>query len=206
MIKFLRDTLGPLKPCAGGWWESEIEGNCEHGISGIAQPINAWSNLSYGLFGLLVVVGQQFTAESIVMALMLLILTAGSWLYHALPSIKTAAADHFGMYTVFGALAAHSVGANWLFMLITALAAGYVFRFAFHFNTNVMMGVFLWFSALALWSPDSNFQLIASFVVFAIAYFIWQLDKRRLFTGRWGHGVWHLLTSIAILLMYLAGV
>lgn len=205
----LRGWAEPLKPCAGDWWESEIRGHCDGGtVEGIAQPVNAWSNLAYGLVGLALWLALG-THEALVICLALLVLTAGSWLYHALPSVKTAKADHFGMYATFGALTAHSVMPAWepaaIIMAVTGIASGYLFRFAFRMNLDAMMGLFLWFCLLALAPRDGRLLLAASIGTFVLAYLGWRLDKHRILTERWGHGAWHVLTAVAIGLMYLAG-
>lgn len=40
--------------------------------------------------------------------------------------------------------------------------------------------------------------------IFAGAYLCWQLDKRRVVVGLWGHGLWHVGTAIAAVVLFQA--
>jgi hypothetical protein len=54
-----------------------------------------------------------------------------------------------------------------------------------------------------LWQPLSYF--VVSLALFAVAFLIWSLDKKRVFPFKhWGHGLWHILTGTAISLLFYA--
>jgi len=196
--------LGPLKPCAGGWWESRLRG-CGAGQVGFPmQPINAWSNLAYFVAGAILFAWRP-TPEHGVLWAALAALTVGSGLYHAWPSVRTARLDHAGMYATFGALTTYAVASPempwvWIFMAVAAGFAAYLFQWTFSMNLNAMMGVFLWVCSIAI-GPEALTLLVASWSCFAAAMVAWQLDKRRILTRRWGHGIWHVLTAGAVALM-----
>ena len=206
MNRFLR-FLGALLPCAGDWWESEIVGVCRHGApwgsNGFpTQPVNAYSNVAYPAVGW-GVFAITATPESIAFALTMTALGVGSFLYHAWPTVKTAKYDHAGMYAVFLALTTYAVGAPAWAMWVSAGVGAYLFRYAFHMNLNVMMGLFLWLSGIAVFSSGDRALGTASGACFVTAMLAWQLDRHRVLTGRYGHGIWHVLTALAIGLMFL---
>lgn len=203
VIAWLKRALGTLRPCAGDWWESEIEYACRDGRPwGMRhfpqQPVNAWSNVAYPVAGLATALVLR-TPESLVFALAMLALGIGSFLYHAWPSVKSAKLDHAGMYAVFLSLVTFNVGGPWWAMAVASGVGAYAFRYAFSMDLNAMMGLFLWISLVATGlSPTA----VASLVYFVLAMVAWQLDRRRLLTHRWGHGLWHVLTAAAIALMF----
>jgi len=209
ILNRLRAWAAPLKPCGGGWWESEIR-DCDRGIPGgrVGQPVNAWTNIAYGIGGIGVAVIVA-TIEAYVFAAAMAMLMFGSFMYHAFPSVKTAAVDHAGMYAVFGALTTYAVGytlpLTWLFMVVGAGCMAYLFQYAFNMNLDVMMGVFLWFCSLAIGNNGGNIMVMGfAWILFGGAMVAWQLDKRRILTRRWGHGIWHVFTAAAITLMFVA--
>lgn len=192
--------LGALKPCAGDWWESVLVGSCPGPSNRFPQqPVNSWSSFAYAVAGAVVLVVEG-TPESRVFAVAMGLLALGSFLYHAWPTIRTAALDHAGMYAVFIALATYLVGGSWWAMALGAGVGAYLFRFAFRLNLNVMMGTFLWFALVASWGPLAWISV----GLFGLAMSAWLLDRNRWLLGRWGHGLWHGLTAAAIALMYVA--
>ena len=101
----------------------------------------------------------------------------------------------------FLSLVTYNVGGPWWAMAVAAGAGAYVFRYAFSMNLNAMMSLFLW---ICLVATGLSPLAIASLVCFVLAMTAWQLDKRRVLTHRWGHGIWHVVTAAAIALMFVA--
>jgi hypothetical protein len=205
MFERLLQALGPVKPCAGDWWESEIELVCEAGRPTVRphrwplQPVNTVSNLAYAVAGIVTALVMG-TAVSWVFAGAMTLLCIGSSAYHSWPSTKTAALDHAGMYATFLALVFGSLLNVWWVVALIAVGGAWVYRYAFTVNLNLMMGTFL---AVILATKQNTMALIA-LGVFLLAMGAWQMDRRRWVLGRWGHGLWHVLTAAAIALMFVA--
>lgn len=201
--RWLRGRVGDgFRPCSTPWWEDELGGSCDSGKVPVG-PRNTWSNLAYGASGLCLWLRFQ-SPESIVMAGTLVLLTIGSAVYHAVPSRVTNALDHAGMLAVFGALATYAAGGGWIPMLAAAFAGTLAYEIAYRVPVNPVMGTFLWIAGVAGWTVGSRALVVASGVGFALAMAAWQLDKRRQWTGRWGHASWHVGTAVSIGLMYAA--
>ena len=192
------------RQCLGGWWEAEIEG-CRTGSAGTpVEPVNTYSNLAYYAAGYTVFV-LEGTMSSVVFALAMTFLCIGSAMYHGLKTIKAAALDHAGMYAVFTALAIHAmapVPAAWIPMAVGSAAIAWFFRYRFEMNLHAVMGLLLGLTAIGAFFRGSTLLAGISMATFLTAFAIWTLGKRRIAGGRWGHGLWHLLTAAAIALMY----
>jgi predicted membrane channel-forming protein YqfA (hemolysin III family) len=211
--------IGQYRACKGGWWEAELN-NCSAGLLLLPQqPINTYTNVCY-------VAGGSFlafelnTLPSYVFALACLYLCAGSSLYHATSTRWAGSLDVSGMYAVFSSLMVYagstltsvSDPVTALVMFVVAAYTGYVLRYRFRGDTNLKIGIFLFFIyGFLIWKlirddvPDVTTYLIVSFALFLLAFVIWMLDKKRLFpVSRWGHGIWHILTAIAISMLFFA--
>ncbi len=205
--------------CKGGWWEAELN-DCHIGLLMVPQqPINTYTNLAFAAGGLFVAISVN-TPPSYVFTLTCLYLCLGSSLYHATSTRWAGSLDVSSMYAAYSALAAYSVCtffdcAAWLtagIMLASACAMGYLLRYKYHGDMSLKIGVFVAFTyAFAILSYRESYNstakayLIASFVIFAAAFAVWVMDKKRFFPlKRWGHGVWHLLTATATCLVFYA--
>lgn len=198
--------LAGQRQCMGEWWEAELRGCASGTVPTPVEPINSFSNLAYYAAGITVfmLVG---TASSAVFAAAMTFLCIGSALYHGLKTIKTAALDHAGMYGVFAALTIHTMApgeAVWIPMAVGAGLAAWVFRYQFKANLHSMMGLFLALTAVGAFYRGSILVAGISIACFAVAFLIWTLGRRRIFGGRWGHGLWHVLTATAIALMFMS--
>lgn len=196
--RLLRRYGGILRPCAGGWRESELVGACPAPANPRfpLQPVNTVSNLAYPLAGLalFLVTGS---ADALVFLGATILLGVGSALYHGWPTRRTAALDHAGMYAVMIAVV---LGLTPLPALLTAVAAGggaWALRYRFQPNLNLMMGVLL-VVGLAI---RSDVVGLVALGLFALGMVAWQIDRQTAWLGVWGHGVWHVLTAAAFAVM-----
>ena len=212
-------NVSEYRACVGGWWEEELN-QCSTGLLMVPQqPVNTYTNLLY-LAGGLFLVFQFNTLSSFVFSLTLLYLCVGSALYHAFSTRWAGRLDVSAIYAVFSALTIYS-GSRLvnlsdsmvaLIMFVIAVLAAYLLTSMNYFRRNMAMkiAVFLVLTySLTIWNMvrSNNFQLkvhlIVSFILFVIAFIIWNLDKRRSFLfKRWGHGFWHMFTAIAISILY----
>lgn len=200
-------------PCGGKWDEAYIHG-CEKGLCHIPQqPVNTYSNLAYLAAGVYmhVIVG---TNASLVFAITMMYLAVASSLFHATSTKWAGMLDVTAIYVVFSAIAVYAAssvfdGTNWTFtppiMFVLAGLTSYVCSKRFHRRMNLVIAVFLGGSYLAVLinmaierDRSAWRYLLASFLLFVIAYGIWNLDRKRIFPIRgWGHGFWHVLTAAA---------
>lgn len=204
-------------PCAGGWHESELN-SCSQGLLKVPQqPVNTYSNLAYLAAGLYPAVLFN-VAPAYVFGATMAYLCLGSALYHAVSTRWAGMLDVTAIYAVFSGLAAYSASVliglpDWLTSLVMFLVAGLAAYFLsprFRNNMNLRIGIFLGLAyALTLlhMGLSSNWEawpyLLASFLLFALAFLIWNLDKNRTFPLHgWGHGFWHLFTAAAAGLVF----
>lgn len=199
-----------ITPCEvlqnrGGWAEDQLAGRCKFPIA----PFNTYSNIAYLLAGIFAVTAKPNWA-GIVFGLAMAFLAVGSALYHGTKEIWAAQLDHAGMYTVFTSLTIFLLSPTnpfiWTYMAVGATIVAWRLTYATKWEALLypMMGVFIVISTLAvilngLWS-----FAVVSLGIFGIAYGIWWQDKKHTFLfPRLGHAVFHILTAIAILLLFL---
>ena len=207
MIEKSSSLMKRFKPCRGDWWEGEIRG-CETWSKHLpVEPINTYSNLAYLAAGW-ITFRMIDTWPAVLFAVVMAYLCIGSALYHGVKTIWAAALDHSGMYAVFAALAFYAMAPldPWIIvpMLIGSAAAAYFLRYEFQGNVAVRMGIFLSLVLVGAIFRGDAWLGVVGIVVFAVAFGIWTMGKQRVFWGRWGHGLWHLLTAAAIALMFVA--
>jgi predicted membrane channel-forming protein YqfA (hemolysin III family) len=206
-------SVTDYRPCKGGWWEGELN-HCKSGLLMVPQqPVNTYTNLAY-IAGGLFLAFKLNTLPFYVLSLTSLYLCAGSTLYHATSTRWAGSLDVSSMYAMFSALTAYAaftlIGLKEplvaLIMFVVAILCGYLLRYKYRGNVSLKIGIFLVLTyVFAIWNMRKSNKswvddyLITSFVLFAIAYVGWYMDKKRIFPlKRWGHGLWHLLTATAI--------
>ena len=205
LIQKTPSLMKKFDPCMGKWWEAEIE-ECQLNTGQLpVEPINTYSNLAYLAAG-------WVTFRTIgglpagMLALAMAYLCVGSALYHGVKTIWAAALDHSGMYAVFAALAFYAMAPlhPWIIvpMAIGSVAAAYFLRYEFAGKVEVRMGILLSLTFVAAIFRGHPWLGVGSMVLFGLAYAIWIMGKKRIFWGRWGHGLWHLLTAAAISMMF----
>lgn len=206
--------------CRGGWHESYLN-DCEKGLLQIPQqPVNTYTNLAYLAAGLYVDLRLD-SAPSLVFVLTMAYLCVGSSLYHATSTRWAGMLDVTAIYAVFSSTMVYAgaalVGVDGaplvpVLMFVVAGLAAYLLSSRFRRRMEVVIGVFLGLTYLALlgrmaltgvWTGAP--LLGASFALFALAYWFWTLDKAKAFPlKRWGHGFWHLLSAAAAALVFSA--
>lgn len=190
----------------GGWTEDRERNRCTAPIG----PINTYSNAGYFLAAAILLYLRPERA-AVSLAVSLVVLGLGSSLYHALKYIWANKLDWVGMLMTFGALATHGIipessSAPWL-MLVVGGILGYYWPRAFWTVGGDQLMLLLGFVAGLRPIVVGSHQGLAYWALgcFAVAYGCWQLDKHHVkIIGRYGHGAWHLLSSLGILLLYLA--
>jgi hypothetical protein len=210
VLKWIAATpavLVDVKACRGKWAEARIRG-CQHGIAhtGIpVEPINVYSSLAYLAAGW-VTVRVVPSVTTYIFGGAMLLLAFGSGLYHGCKAMWAARLDHAGMYAVFAALAffAMAPGHDWIPYIMggAALIAAIVFAFVYPGNLSLRMGLLLALVAVRSILLGTWWLGVVSLGAFALAMIAWQIDKHTTVLGRLGHGIWHLLTAVAIAAMF----
>ncbi len=174
-------------------------------------PLNTYSNLAYAVVGGLLAWLDQ-GASGAAMAVAMILLATGSALYHSTKLLSANRIDWIGMYAVMGAATAHAwlpnVPAVGFLMLGAGAALSYWYGKKLKWiSADWHMAALMVLSTIPIyWRNDHRSLLLASWLVFAVAYACWHLDRRKSrLVGLYGHACWHLLTALAIGLLYWAG-
>lgn len=203
-------TFMTITPCEvlkqrGGWWEDLLTDRCSFPIA----PVNTFSNLAYVIAGVLVFLLRP-TLASGVMGGLLVFLGVGSGLYHGTKELWASRLDNAGMYSTFSALVTYTLSPTHRFIgpLMAFVGTIVAWRLAYGSSwktlLNPMMGVFVAISTISVALNGSLKSALLSFGLFGVAYLIWWADKRHTFWfPRWGHGIWHVLTAIALAMLFL---
>jgi hypothetical protein len=224
-IVFARVNPAKLSDYAGcrGWCEGKLA-HCggPYPTRVPEQPVNAYTNLIYAAAGVWVALSLG-TAPAFVFGLALVVLCVGSALYHGLSTRWAGRFDVGSMYAVFSALAVFAIGRSfavnpgWTAAAMLVLGAamgllGYLIRGWYAEGVNLKIAIFLIVPYLLAAELIVVHRATAglhftwgSFVLFGAAMGAWQLDRHCVFPLKsWGHGLWHLLTGLASLLLFLA--
>ncbi len=203
--------------CQGEFWESELN-NCSIGLDRVPQqPVNTYTNVLY-LTGGLLVMFEFNTLPTFVFSLAALFLCIASALFHALSNYWSAKIDVSAMYAIFTALVVYAATTFFvigdplvaLIMFIVAAIMGYLLTYVF--SINFIFGVpiiaLLVFALLIFsrWQQGLhifNVNWVVSLTLLLVGIVTFLFDKWRIFPiPRWGHGFWHILTAIAIPLLF----
>ncbi len=92
-------------------------------------------------------------------------------------------------------------------MFVIAALLAFLLRYKYRGLMAVKIGIFLVLTYLCVWLNNgrtlNDGNLIASFILFVLAFLAWNLDKWRLFPlKRCGHGLWHILAGVAIAILF----
>ncbi len=211
--------VSQYRTCAGGWWEAELN-QCASGLAMVPQqPVNTYTNVLY-LTGGLFLVFYLNTLTSYVFFIASFYLCTGSALYHSTSTRWGGSLDVSAMYAVFSSLTVYAASTLIgledslvaLIMFVVAVLIGWLLRYKYKGNMVLKIGIFiLLIYSFLIWSMVQhnmslfNVYLISSFVLYVIAFIIWILDKKRIFPiKRWGHGLWHIFTAVAISMLFYA--
>jgi predicted membrane channel-forming protein YqfA (hemolysin III family) len=211
-------SIGQYRACKGGWCEAKLN-HCESGLLRLPQqPVNTYSNIAYATGGLFLTF-LLGTLPTYILSITALYLCVGSALYHATSTRWAGSLDVSSMYALFSALAAYAaltlIGGLSdplvaLIMFAVAVLCGYFLRYRYRGNMSLKIGIFLVLTyVFTVWHLVRNGRslvdgyLIVSLVLFAVAYVAWNIDKiKNCPFRRWGHGIWHVLTAVAIFVLY----
>lgn len=207
--------LGPPKLCRGGWNEAELRG-CLHGYTrtGIpVEPVNTYSNLAYLAAGW-VAFRSVGGGSAIVFTCAMAFLCFGSALYHGVKTRWSARWDHGGMYAVVAGLAFYMMTAGhpletWI-MLVGAVLSGAALAWLLDGNLLARMGLLLALISVGVMTRGNATLGWYSLGFFALAMVVWLVDKKAGtpehpktgLLGRFGHGLWHLFTAVALATMF----
>ena len=189
----------------GRWAEDEALGRCAPPFG----PRNTWSNLAYSATGLALARLVDGDAAT-VFGNALVVLGAGSLLYHCYKATWANLLDRFAMYLVLGALAVYGIApadpAMPTIMVATGVGAGVLFNYAIpKVSLDVQTGVFMYFGLVAAYLRGDRTLAAIALGLFVLAFVLWNLDKRKApIVGLYGHAAWHVLTAVAFPLLFLA--
>jgi hypothetical protein len=201
--------LGPPHLCRGGWNEGEMRG-CEHGYNetGIpVEPVNTYSNLAYLIAGW-VTYRILSDGTALIFCCAMAFLCFGSALYHGVKTRWSARWDHGGMYAVIGGLGFYVMAAGhaldtWI-MLAGAVLSGVILAWFLDGHLLARMGLLMALISVGVLTKGNTELGWYSLGVFAVAITVWLIDKYSGVLSRFGHGLWHLFTSVAIAIMFIA--
>ena len=186
-------------------------------ISVPVQPMNTWSNVAYFVVGMLpfVLRIRESNGAAIFMALSIQ-LAFGSALFHAYGIQLTQMMDVFGMYLVFGFLAASSVimaflKRNWTMLLGFGVTAAFValqLYIRYLGSGNLALGVVGLIILIPMFlTPKAKEQrnhIFAAIGIFVIAFAFRILDSHGM-CGTFGehsiiqgHAIWHVVSAFGI--------
>ena len=181
------------------------------------QPINTYTALTY-VAGSVFVALQLRVPPAYVLVIASLYLCVGTAVFHALSTLRSHVLDKSSMYAACSTLAVYAACAflgldGWRaasLMLGTAVLAGYLLAYAFPGADVIKIGAFLGLAYLLaiVRVVRDGYGAATPFLVVSVGLFLLGLacqigDKKRVFPiKRWGHGVWQLLTGIAIPMLF----
>jgi hypothetical protein len=215
MIK-LEHAQVSYRTCDGCWYEARLN-DCEQGLTSLPQqPVNTYTNLAYLMVG--VFVAAYFaTPSSFAFMIAMTFLAIGSSLYHGLSSRWSGHFDVAAIYWVFGGLLLQSFGRlvglvdtpiTILMVFGSGIGAAFLRLVLPKRMIPKIAGLLVFTYGFKVWHSWASgltaiLILIASLLLFLIAYLIWILDKKQLFLfRRVGHGLWHTFTAVSIGLLY----
>jgi hypothetical protein len=195
---------------------------------GLAQPVNALTSLAYVLLGVWAVAGGVRTPDHrptarlmTAVGAVLVLLGVGSFTYHATLTFVGQVLDVQGMYLLgvlllVGALLRRGLvsprAAPWLYLVAVSLLL--VVQVAWPDSRRVLFGLVLLpgvvLEALpsttgAAWRSPAMLPFRVGLGLLVLAYAAWVLDALgvacRPFSPLQGHGLWHVLTAVAAVLV-----
>ncbi len=201
--------LGPPMLCRGGWNEGELRG-CQHGYTttGIpVEPVNTYSNLTYLAAGW-IVYRTLGSGAALVFCCAMAFLCFGSALYHGVKTRWSARWDHGGMYAVVGGLGFYVMAAGhtletWI-MLAGAVMSGAFLAWLLDGHLLARMGLLMALISVGVMTRGNAVLGWYSLGFFVLAITVWLVDKKTGVLGRFGHGIWHLFTAVALAIMFVA--
>ncbi|GIX40684.1 MAG: hypothetical protein KatS3mg129_0417 [Leptospiraceae bacterium] len=186
----------------------------------IAQPINSFTNIFYLYTGILILFQlKKWDLFSIIYSYIVILLSIGSFFYHATMTFFGMWLDVFSMYMyilfliIYLLYKTHFIKKNQaiIIYLIGLILSGIflydspLFR-RFLFGFYVIITIFV-FQRVKNHIPIKPKNFYIALILFAISYGIWLLDYYKIFCNPesiiQGHGIWHTIDSIVIYYIYL---
>lgn len=201
--------LGPPYLCRGGWNEGEIRG-CYMGYetTGIpVEPINTYSNLAYLVAGWVIyrIAGD---GTALIFCVAMAFLCFGSALYHGMKTRWSARWDHGGMYAVMAGLTFYVLAAGHAYeteiVLVGIVLSGISLAWLLDGYLLARMALLLALISVGVMTGGDAALGWTGLGYFAGALVVWLVDKNTRILWRFGHGLWHVLTAVALGYMYLA--
>lgn len=190
----------------GDFWEDSLgdPNDCRFPVA----PINTWTNLAYVLAGLVTWLHFQ-NWPSAVWGFTMLLLGLGSGYFHGTKTKFGYKLDDNGMYVAFSALLVYALNphAAWIALVMAVVAGLVVWQIGFGKQEaeliHPFVGIFVAVIVLKLLLSGAALYGLLSLGIFGAAYAAYWADKQRtFFLKKWGHGVWHLLTAVAITMLF----
>ena len=216
---FSRLTPGSINysPCEGGWWEAELNG-CHHGLAFIPQqPINSYTALMH-VAGSLFLTGVLRIPPVYVFAAASIYLCVTTAVFHAVSSVRAHDFDKSAMYATCSSLPVYAVCgflglSGWpaaALMLVVAVGLavwwGFLDQRWYELKVGLLVvGGFVLAFIRVIWAGYGAAlpPLAVAVGLFAVGLICQRMDLARSFPfRRWGHGIWHVLTGIAIPLQF----
>lgn len=132
----------------------------------------------------------------------------GSALYHGVKTRWSARWDHGGMYAVVAGLGFYVMAAGhpwetWI-MLAGTVLSGVCLAWLLDGNLIARMGLLMALISVGVMTRGNAVLGWYSLGFFALAIAVWLVDKKKKVLGRFGHGLWHLFTAVALAIMFAA--
>lgn len=177
------------------------------GCSFPLAPKNTWSNIAYVVAGALAWVLRPTAWGAVIGSLFVALGIASAW-YHGTKTLTSSRADNAGIYALLTALMLHALGmplAAPAFLIAGVVAWTFAFGPWWRHTLEPVAGVLGIVASIAAAVRGSSPLVAVSFAFFAAGFLAWEADKERRFLWpEWGHAVWHILTAIALLLLFVA--
>jgi hypothetical protein len=184
----------------GSWREDAEWGRCSFPIG----PVNTISNIAYVLAGVVVALTSP-TFAGYFCSGAFIALGIGSGLYHGLKRGWTGRLDVATMYVAFAGLFGSVLPMTFVISVSIGLGLyGYFTRpwLQTHWLEQDM-GILLGLALIMSIAQGAWEWAVVSVISFVVGYLAWQLDYRRLYLGRWGHGIWHVMTAMGFLFLWM---
>lgn len=190
----------------GGWWEDLLTNRCIFPIG----PRNTFSNIAYVLAGFAAFALRPNLASG-VFGLTMVFLGIGSALYHGYKTIWASRLDNAGMYAAFSSLVIYGMAPTHHFigpvMALGAIISSRLLAYGANWKylLDPIIGMFVFLSVIANLLRGGYLNAILGFVLFGLAYIVWWMDKKKTLKilPKWGHAIWHVITAVALLILFL---
>jgi hypothetical protein len=219
-------TWRPASCMPDCWCEAARVGNF------ILEPVNTWTNSLFMLAGIYFLLmakrfhnNHNFLGRSIalprVYGFALFFVGAGSFFFHASQTFVGQWFDVFGMYLVsmfyisynFYRIKKFNLDQFYLFYLGSCLILGIIILYL-PATRRYLFGISIAFALFqSLWIQKKFHPIMKSKYLwlslgsYIVAQTVWVLDKKKIWCNPYavmnGHGVWHLLTAVSAILIYI---